>query len=146
MDQGCFRQQFSCATSLPQQPLAARCSNIMRSRHCSTVRYSAISTQIWGLHIDKSELGHGIHDLLSRTKYTRFHAWRAPPDFAEALSTMLENWTWMSEELKEMSCHYTKLGPDFMDRPPAERIPDELLERLVKSRSLFRAQYILTQM
>lgn len=100
------------------------------------------------------ELGHGIHDLLSRTKFTRFHAWRAPPDFAEALSTMLENWTWMSEELKEMSCHYTKLGPEYMERwkaqnpgspPPPEKIPDELVGRLVKSRSLFRAQYILNQ-
>ncbi|KAK7726088.1 hypothetical protein SLS53_009541, partial [Cytospora paraplurivora] len=95
------------------------------------------------------ELGHGIHDLLSRTRYTRFHAWRAPPDFAEALSTMLENWTWMSEELKEMSCHYTQLGPEYMDRwkvqhpnspPPGAKIPEEVLERLIGSRGLFRAQ------
>lgn len=67
---------------------------------------------------------------------------------------MLENWTRLSEELKEMSCHYTRLGPEYMGRwevqnpaipPPGEKIPDDLLERLVGRRSLFRAQHILTQ-
>lgn len=128
----------------------------MRLTLYSTVRYIILKSRIESRELltDRSELGHGIHDLLSRTKRTRFHAWRAPPDFAEALSTMLENWTWMSKELKEMSCHYTKLGPEHMDRwkaqnpgspPPADKIPDESLGRLIRSRTLFRAQYILNQ-
>lgn len=37
------------------------------------------------------ELGHGIHDLVSRTSFVKFNGHRAPTEFAEAPSVMLEN-------------------------------------------------------
>lgn len=100
------------------------------------------------------ELGHGIHDLLSRTSHTRYHAWRAPAEFSEALSTMLENWCWNKSELKEMSCHYTRVGPDCLQRwraqhpgttPPAKQIPEELLDQLIASRNVNKALGLLQQ-
>jgi metallopeptidase MepB len=100
------------------------------------------------------ELGHGIHDLLSRTIHIRHHAWRAPAELTEALSTMLENWCWNSSELKGMSCHYTRLGSDSLQRwraqhpgrsPPAEHIPDELLDQLIATRKLNKALGLLQQ-
>ncbi|KAK0385539.1 hypothetical protein NLU13_6719 [Sarocladium strictum] len=87
------------------------------------------------------ELGHGIHDLISRTSYTAFHGYRAPPDFAEAPSVMLENWCWLPDELKRLSCHYTTL-----DSPTPESIPDNMISNLIKSRSLNRGRWFLRQL
>lgn len=67
---------------------------------------------------------------------------------------MLENWCWNKKELKEMSCHYTWAGPDYLEKwcaqhpgmPfPAEDIPDELLDQLIASRNLNRALQLLQQ-
>lgn len=107
------------------------------------------------LQVPLSELGHGIHDLLSRTTYSRFHGWRSPPDYAEALSIMLENYVWLPSELKLMSCHYTSLSPELLhewqiqhpdEKPPIATIPDHLLDPLIQSHFGFRALYMLSQL
>ncbi|EQB47876.1 hypothetical protein CGLO_12953 [Colletotrichum gloeosporioides Cg-14] len=100
------------------------------------------------------ELGHALHDLICRTKYTRFHGTRVKPDFGEAPSTMLENWCWMPDELVKMSRHYTRVDPAYAAKwredhndaeLPPEKIDEKLVERLVESRSLNRALWFLRQ-
>ncbi|KAF7546701.1 hypothetical protein G7Z17_g8250 [Cylindrodendrum hubeiense] len=79
----------------------------------------------------------------------------ATEDFAEAPSVMPENWCWMKDELKRMSCHYTKLDPENLEnwhqkhpgkQAPPEQIPEELLDSLVRSRKHNRALWYLRQL
>nr|XP_036577790.1 metallopeptidase [Colletotrichum truncatum]KAF6784849.1 metallopeptidase [Colletotrichum truncatum] len=100
------------------------------------------------------ELGHGIHDLVSKTSYTAFHGHRVPTDFGEAPSVMLENWCWLQDELRKMSCHYTKLGPSYLkkwqetygDQIPPDTLPDAMLDGLIQSRDLNRGLWFLRQL
>jgi metallopeptidase MepB len=101
------------------------------------------------------ELGHGIHDLLSRTRYSVFHGWHSPPDYAEALSIMLENWCWLPGELKQLSCHYTALSTELAEEwkaqnpgeeLPPKTIPDDLVGPLTENRYAFRSLYLLDQL
>ena len=59
------------------------------------------------------ELGHGIHDLVSKTIYSRFHGTSTVRDFVEAPSQMLENWCWTPSQLKALSHHYSSLSPEY---------------------------------
>lgn len=46
------------------------------------------------------ELGHGIHDMVSKTLYARFHgSGGTVVDFGEATNQMLENWCWDPSQL-----------------------------------------------
>ncbi|KAI5237509.1 zincin [Aureobasidium subglaciale] len=101
------------------------------------------------------ELGHGMHDLLSRTQYSVFHGWHSPPDYAEALSIMLENWCWLPDELKKLSCHYTAINSELveawkMQNPgkelPQKAISDDLVVPLTENRYAFRSLYLLEQL
>jgi metallopeptidase MepB len=82
------------------------------------------------------ELGHGIHDLAGRTKYSRFHGTSVVRDFVEAPSQMLENWCWTKEQLKTLSKHY-KTG---------ESIPDELVDLQISARHVNDALFNLRQL
>ncbi|KAF5562706.1 hypothetical protein FNAPI_3025 [Fusarium napiforme] len=101
------------------------------------------------------ELGHGIHDLLARTNYVAFHGHRSPPDFAETLSVMLEKWCWMKPEPKRLGVHYTRTELHLKDRwlqenpeqdLPPERIPDDIIKRLIKGHQATRSMWYLRQM
>ncbi|RGP80850.1 thimet oligopeptidase [Fusarium longipes] len=82
------------------------------------------------------ELGHGIHDLAGRTRYSYFHGTSTVLDFVEAPSQMLENWCWTPSVLKSLSKHWeTK-----------EQIPDELIEKLVSTKRLNSAIGALGQL
>ncbi|KAJ6022237.1 peptidase family M3 [Penicillium herquei] len=100
------------------------------------------------------EMGHGIHDLLAQTKYVRFHGYRLPPDFGEMPSLMLENWCWIKDILKDLSCHYTTLDENYLadwrthhpaEPDPPKTIPDELIDNVIKHRYFNAGLYYLDQ-
>ncbi|KAJ5723575.1 peptidase family M3, partial [Penicillium malachiteum] len=100
------------------------------------------------------EMGHGIHDLLAQTKYARFHGYRLPPDFGEMPSLMLENWCWIKDILKGLSCHYTTLDENYLadwrlkhptEPDPPKTIPDELVDNVIKHRHFNAGLYYLGQ-
>ncbi|KAK1590128.1 metallopeptidase MepB [Colletotrichum navitas] len=84
------------------------------------------------------ELGHGIHDLVSRTQLARFHGpMGTAVDFGEAPSQMLENWCWAPEQLSGLSRHYSYLS---------EAIPRDVAEGLLKSKHVGGALSALVQL
>jgi metallopeptidase MepB len=102
------------------------------------------------------ELGHGIHDLVSRTTYSRFHGTNTVRDFVEAPSQMLENWCWTPSQLKSLSQHYSTLSPEYLKAweeqadenaaRPTEQIPDELVTNLIRTKHVNGALFNLRQL
>ncbi|KJZ77939.1 hypothetical protein HIM_02576 [Hirsutella minnesotensis 3608] len=82
------------------------------------------------------ELGHGIHDLAGRTRYGYFHGTSVVEDFVEAPSQMLENWCWAPSVLKSLSRHWDTNAT----------IPDDVVERLVRTKNFNSATATLTQL
>lgn len=102
------------------------------------------------------ELGHGIHDLVSKTHYSRFHGTNVVRDFVEAPSQMLENWCWTPSQLKALSHHYSTLSAEYKAAwreqvgqkadDPEERLPDELIDNLIKTKHVNDALFNLRQL
>ncbi|KAF2199206.1 zincin [Delitschia confertaspora ATCC 74209] len=100
------------------------------------------------------ELGHGIHDLVSRTQYSRFHGTSTVRDFVEAPSQMLENWCWTPSQLKSLSHHWSYLSPEYEasykesseGERPSERIPDELITSIINTKHINDALFNLRQL
>ncbi|KAK2605846.1 metalloendopeptidase [Conoideocrella luteorostrata] len=82
------------------------------------------------------ELGHGIHDLAARTRYSYFHGTNVARDFVEAPSQMLENWCWTPSVLKFLSQRWDT----------GEQIPDDIIERLIKTKNFNSATANLAQL
>ncbi|KAF7125365.1 hypothetical protein CNMCM5793_001543 [Aspergillus hiratsukae] len=101
------------------------------------------------------ELGHGIHDLVSKTTYARFHGTSTVRDFVEAPSQMLENWCWTPSQLKSLSKHYSTLSPEYLaawqeqakgKSQPPERIPDDVIDNLIRTKHVNDALFNLRQL
>jgi metallopeptidase MepB len=102
------------------------------------------------------ELGHGIHDLVSRTTYSRFHGTNTVRDFVEAPSQMLENWCWTPSQLRSLSHHYSHLSPEYEKaylessdaekKPSDERIPNSLISKLINTKHVNDALFNLRQL
>jgi len=82
------------------------------------------------------ELGHGIHDLAGKCRYSRFHGTSTVRDFVEAPSQMLENWCWTPKQLIGLSSHYKTEQP----------IPDELVHKIIASKHVNDALFNLRQL
>jgi metallopeptidase MepB len=74
------------------------------------------------------ELGHGMHHLLSRAKYAKFHGSRFTKDFKEVPSIVLENWCWLPAQLKRLSRHCDT----------GATIPDDLVNNLARTKYFAR--------
>lgn len=72
------------------------------------------------------EFGHGLHNLLTQTKYSRFSGAQVERDFVEAPSQMMENWVWEPEVLNIFARHYKTGQP----------IPVALLKGMRAARTL----------
>ena len=101
------------------------------------------------------ELGHGIHDLVSKTTYSRFHGTNVVRDFVEAPSQMLENWCWTPSQLKSLSHHYSYLSSEYEASwqehssggpRPEERLPDDLIDNLIRTKHVNDALFNLRQL
>ncbi|GAA99855.1 uncharacterized protein L969DRAFT_43352 [Mixia osmundae IAM 14324] len=82
------------------------------------------------------EFGHAYHQLLSKTRYSRFHGTNVARDFVEAPSQLSENFIWLKKELIELSAHYKTKKP----------MPDELIEKLISSRFVNSGLFNLRQL
>lgn len=82
------------------------------------------------------ELGHGIHDLVAETKYSRFHGTSVVGDFVEAPSQMLENWCWTAEQLTSLSSHYST----------GAKLPAELVDKIIATKHVNDALLNLRQL
>ncbi|KAM3450067.1 hypothetical protein MY3296_006375 [Beauveria thailandica] len=82
------------------------------------------------------ELGHGIHNLVSKTGYSATHGTHVSRDFVEAPSQMLEHWCWVPSVLKTLSSRWDTKEP----------ISDELIANLIKTKSVNRSVFYLRQL
>eukprot|EP00122_Pirum_gemmata_P016836 Pgem_evm1s15749 len=81
------------------------------------------------------ELGHAMHGLCSKTKWSTFHGTSVERDFVEAPSQMLENWVWEKDILQNLSSHYlTK-----------EKLSDEIIDKMLAAKQYNVAISSITQ-
>ena len=102
------------------------------------------------------ELGHGIHDLVSRTIYSRFHGTSTVRDFVEAPSQMLENWCWTPSQLKSLSKHWSYLSHEYTaawkesakdsETQPSEDMSEDLINSIISTRHVNAALFNLRQL
>ncbi|PPJ51978.1 hypothetical protein CBER1_10693 [Cercospora berteroae] len=98
------------------------------------------------------EAGHGMHQLLSKTRFSRFHGVNAPMDWVEMPSQLMEEFAYAPEVLKRLSQHYTRIDPKYAEawkknntELPPETLPDEAISDMVKNRVAFSARDQITQ-
>ncbi|KAJ5420928.1 hypothetical protein N7465_003447 [Penicillium sp. CMV-2018d] len=95
------------------------------------------------------ELGHGIHDLLGRSKYAIFHGHRTVADFVEAPSQLLEYWCWVPECLQMLSCHYSYVSDKqwlYTIAQPPKEIPEDLVHSLIAAKGVNQGILTLRQL
>ena len=76
------------------------------------------------------EFGHSLHGILSEGRYGSLTCTNVDHDFVELPSQIMENWAFEREWLRTFAKHYRT----------GEPIPDDLVERIVRSRN-FQAAY-----
>jgi intermediate peptidase len=81
------------------------------------------------------EMGHAMHQILSRTEHQHLAGSRGPElDFVEIPSTLMEHYAWDPRVLRQFAVHHRTGKP----------IPTEILERLQRSKQTFAAFETMT--
>ncbi|KAF8311667.1 metallopeptidase MepB [Cantharellus anzutake] len=124
-------QGFLKQDGLRQYPVACMVANLAKPTPSrpALMRHDDVVTYF-------HEMGHVFHGLLSRTTFGRFHGTSVARDFVEAPSQMLENWCWEPSVLRRVSSHYETKQP----------LPDDLIEKLIKSRYVNIGLFSLRQL
>lgn len=81
------------------------------------------------------EFGHVLQMSMASSKYATLTGDNVAWDYIETHSQLLENWAWQPEVLKQISCHYQT----------GEKLPDEMIRSLVKSKNAGVAQGFIRQ-
>lgn len=81
------------------------------------------------------EFGHGIHAVLGRTEYGGTSGYNVKWDFVELPSQILEEWLKDKEILKMLSSHYET----------GEKIPDELVDKIIAARKMDSGGFVIRQ-
>ncbi|ROW03580.1 hypothetical protein VPNG_07189 [Cytospora leucostoma] len=90
------------------------------------------------------EVGHGMHNILSVTKFARFHGPKVDRNFVETPSIFFENFLWTAHHIREVSCHYSYVTPEYSEvwqsaHPDEQNLPpkhltDDLIQGVLSSR------------
>lgn len=142
-----FYKSFSDANGTQTVPTSALIYNFVKHPSKPTLlQHSEVKTLF-------HELGHGIHHLVSRTKYSLSHS----RDFVEIPSIMLENFIWVPDILVRLGKHYTCLTADTNLKPSASvqhnevdpdvpaRLPQDLAEAMARTKNVNAAHDMLAQ-
>jgi metallopeptidase MepB len=91
-----------------------------------------------------------MHGTLSMTKCARLQGTgSAKRDYAEAVAIMFENFLWTPKHMLDCSLHYSYQSPEYAEawkkanpgkEQPPRQLPIDLIERLIKARSVGLAQ------
>ncbi|HNW42953.1 MAG TPA: M3 family metallopeptidase [Elusimicrobiales bacterium] len=73
------------------------------------------------------EFGHVTHNIFTRAKYGKFSGTSVSRDFVEVPSKMLENWAYDPAVLRRISGHF---------KNPAEKLPEELIKKLIAAKNM----------
>ena len=117
----CINLQHPCKSTvqsnLYQYPMVVLISNILKVTDCFT--HKEISTLF-------HELGHVIHQLLGKAKYSIFSGTNVEYDFVEVFGLLYEKLSWEKDVLDKISTHKLTNKP----------IPKNIIEKMCKVRNL----------
>ncbi|EIW59235.1 Metalloprotease [Trametes versicolor FP-101664 SS1] len=121
---------YTTASGARQYPTAAIVASLAKPRGDKPALLGHFDTTLL-FH----EFGHLFHELLSATRFARFHGTTGALDFAEAPSQMLENWCFEPKILTRLSKHY-KTG---------EPLDEDFINKILKSRYTNVGMFYLRQ-
>jgi Zn-dependent oligopeptidase len=81
------------------------------------------------------EMGHALHNIFSKVKYSSLSGTNTELDFVETISQFFENWCWEKDFLKYVSLNIKTKKP----------LSDELIDKIIKTKKYNNGIHYLTQ-